>query len=513
MPREVPPPDERTDPFALVDDPERYQTTGWFRAFDSRPAPLIVVARDVSDIVTAVRFCAARGISIVARGTGHDYLGRSLSPDGVVISTHRLRHVIMGDTHLRGTDHDDASTSSAVHLQAGARWLDAYLQVDPRSLYVQGGGCTSVGVAGFTLGGGFGSFSRRFGTSAGNLLEAEVVTAGGEVLLASEVEHPDLFWALRGGGAGLGIVSRLTMRTHPRPAMLGAAVGTIRAYSDRAYRNLIRELVDVLPSLCDDHWGEQIRLHEDGTLQVLMLAAEITDLEARDAWRPLLSWVSERPHDFDADVRVSATEFRSFWDASAWESVAPDMIRRPGPSDTSGHFWWSDNQKAVSQYIHAYMSRWLTMRAVVETPDAVADALFEATRHWSVSLHFNKALAGASPDALERERATAINPVAFASAALVIIEAGDRPVLPGVPGFEPDLKRASHEADRVAAAMAPIRRVTPDSGSYVNEADYFEPDWQRSFWGPHYDRLLAVKRRYDPDNVFRIHHAVGSDLS
>lgn len=501
-----------TDPFAVVDDPTRYQTTGWFRAFDSRPGAVVVVARDTSDIATTVAFCAEREIPVVARATGHDYLGRSTCPDGVVIATHLMRNVVLGDSHP--TDGGATYVGPVAQLQVGARWIDAYGELDPRNLYIQGGGCTTVGVAGFTLGGGFGSFSRRFGTSAGNLLEAEIVTATGEVLRTHESENPDLFWALRGGGAGLGIASQLTMRTHPRPTMLGAAVGTVRAHTARAYRQLIRELVDYMPTLCDDHWGEQIRLHEDGTLQVLMLAADVTDSEACDAWRPLLSWVSEKSHDFDVNVDVRANEFRSFWDASAWESVAPEMIRhRPSPSDNSGHFWWADNQKAVSQYIHAYASRWLTMRAVAETPDTVADALFEATRHWSVSLHFNKALAGASPIALERERTTAINPVAFESAALVIIEAGEQPAAPGVPGNEPDFERASRDAERVAAAMAPIRRVTPDSGSYVNESDYFEPDWQTSFWGPHYERLLAVKRRYDPNNVFRIHHAVGSDLS
>ncbi len=139
----------------------------------------------------------------------------------------------------------------AISLGAGARWLEAYQALQPNGRYVQGGGCTSVGVAGFTLGGGFGTFSRRFGTAAGNLLEAEVVTASGNIVVANSYSHPELFWALRGGGFGLGVVTRFTMRTHEPPPTLGAAAGTIKANSADAYRRLIRRLVDIFPLLCD----------------------------------------------------------------------------------------------------------------------------------------------------------------------------------------------------------------------------------------------------------------------
>ena len=107
--------------------------------------------------------------------------------------------------------------------------------------YVQGGGCTTVGVAGLTQSGGFGSFSKHYGLAAAGLLEAEVVTADGKIRIANACTNSDLFWALKGGGGGsFGVVSKLTLRMHDLPEFLGGAIFTIKASSDDAYRRLIR---------------------------------------------------------------------------------------------------------------------------------------------------------------------------------------------------------------------------------------------------------------------------------
>jgi FAD/FMN-containing dehydrogenase len=104
----------------------------------------------------------------------------------------------------------------AVSVGAGAIWLHVYDAVTTKAgRYVQGGGCTTVGVAGLVQSGGFGNFSKNYGTAAASLLEAEVVTADGEVRIANDCSNPDLFWALNGGGGGtFGVVTRLTLKTH-----------------------------------------------------------------------------------------------------------------------------------------------------------------------------------------------------------------------------------------------------------------------------------------------------------
>jgi FAD/FMN-containing dehydrogenase len=130
----------------------------------------------------------------------------------------------------------------AVTIGSGAIWSQAYDVVTTKGGgYVQGGGCTTVGVAGLIQSGGFGSFSKHFGMAAASLLEAEVVTADGTVRIANACTNPDLFWALKGGGGGtFGAVSKLTLRVHDLPEFGGGANFSVKAVSDEAYRRLIR---------------------------------------------------------------------------------------------------------------------------------------------------------------------------------------------------------------------------------------------------------------------------------
>jgi FAD/FMN-containing dehydrogenase len=502
------------NPFFVEDEPGTAHTTGWRGAFEVGPSPLVVAAESTEDVAAGVRFAADHSVRVAVKGTGHDYLGRSSAPDALLIWTHRMRDVTVHDAWVATGAAAGEPGMPAVTVGAGTRWLEAYLALAQHGRYVQGGGCTTVGAAGgFTQGGGFGSFSRRYGTAAGNVLEVEVVTASGEVVVANDALHPDLFWALRGGGGGtFGVVTKMTMRTHPMPGTLGTVAGTIRARDDGTFRELLRELVRVLPGLCDDHWGEQIRVNEDNSVGFSLLAADLPDEAAHAMWSPFLAWVEGRPDMFTSDVFVVTVPFDSFWDARVWDEVLPDLIHHDDrPGQPSGMFWWAANQNEVSQYLDTYQSRWLPRRLLQGAPERLARTLFDASRHWHFSLHFNKALAGASSEAQERDRTTSVNPSVFEAAALVITASSQQHRFPGVPGYEPDHELGAQRAARVTAAMNVIREVTPDAGSYVNETDYFEPDWRSSFWGSHYPKLLEVKRRYDPANLFRVHHGVGCE--
>ena len=105
-----------------------------------------------------------------------------------------------------------------------------------------------------------------------------------------------------------------------------------------------------------------------------------------------------------------------------------------------------------------------------------------------------------------------MNPVVYDAAALAIVAASGTGY-PGVRGHEPNVAEGQAAKAEVTAAMAILRAATPGSGSYVNETDWFEPDWQRSLWGKSYDRLLAIKRRLDPGGVLFCHHCVGSEVA
>jgi FAD/FMN-containing dehydrogenase len=501
------------NPYAIQDAPGAFLTTGWLGAYENRHSPRAVAAESAADIVAAVEFARDREIRLVIKGAGHDYLGRSSAPGSVLVWTHRMREITVHDA-FRPTGTDQPAVP-AITLGAGTRWLEAYQALAGHGRYVQGGGCVSVGAAGgFTQGGGFGSFSRRYGTAAGNVLEAEVVTASGDIVVANAAQHADLFWAVRGGGGGtFGVVTRLTMRTYPMPDTCSAVTGTIRASGDAEFRRLIQALAGFLPSLCNDRWGESVLLSGDNSAEFFMLAVDLGDEEARAAWRPFLDWVQRQPSAFTSTVSIGTVPFGITWDARWRDREAPDSIchdDRPGAPRE--RFWFAMDQHEVSCYLHSFGSWWLRRRLFDDTPGALADALFEASRHWPFRLELNKALSGAAPDAVARDRGTAINPAVFDAAVLALAASWQQYAFPGVPGHEPDAELGAVCARRVGQAMGVLRALAPGAGSYVNQADYFEPDWQQNCWGDNYPRLLQVKRRYDPANIFRVHHGVGSEI-
>jgi FAD/FMN-containing dehydrogenase len=501
------------NPWAIEDDPGAFHTTGWHGVYVSAHSPQVVAAESAADIATAVDFAREHDAGLVIKGTGHDYLGRSCAPGSLMIWTHRMREVTVHDAFVPAGSPAGQAGVPAITVGAGTRWLEAYQALLPYGRYVQGGGCVTVGAAGgFTQGGGFGSLSRRYGTAAGNMLEAEVVLASGEIVTANAIQHPDLFWALRGGGGGtFGVVSKLTLSTYPAPQSLGLVTGTITASTDADFRRLIGRLALVLPSLCDDHWGEHIGFACINVVEFGLVAADLPDEHLQALWAPFLDWVTARPDAYRCDVSAQTTPFAPLWDHEARSLLAPDSIRRDDrPGAPAGRFWNAANQNEVSWYVHAYQSQWLPRR-LLEAPDTLADTLYRASRPWGLRLDFNKALSGAAPSALARDRATAINPSVFDAAALVLSASWQECTYPGVPGHEPDVKLAEAGQQAVSDVMDIIRAAAPDAGSYVNETDYHQRDWQHSFWGDNYARLLGIKHTYDPGNLFRVHHGVGSE--
>jgi FAD/FMN-containing dehydrogenase len=502
------------NPWAIEDDPGAFHTTGWHGAHVSEHSPRVVAAESAADIAAAVDFARENGTGLVIKGTGHDYLGRSCAPGALMIWTHRMRDVTVHDAFVPAGSPAGAAGVPAITVGAGTRWLEAYQALLPYGRYVQGGGCVTVGAAGgFVQGGGFGSLSRRYGTAAGNMLEAEVVLASGEIVTASATAHPDLFWALRGGGGGtFGVVSRLTLRTYPAPRTLGRVTGTITASSDADFRRLIGRLATVLPALCDDHWGEHVAFAFTNVAEFGLMAADLPDDRLQAIWAPFLDWVTAQPDAYRCDVSARTGPF-AIWDYQARSQLAPDSIGHDDrPGAPPGRFWNAGNQFEVSWYLHAYQSRWLPRR-VLDTPDTLADALFRASRPLAVRLDFNKGLSGAAESALARDRATAMNPAVFDAAALALCASWEPCAYPGVPGHEPDIKLAETGQQAVTQVMDIIRAVAPEAGSYLNETDFHQPDWQRSFWGGNYARLLEIKHAYDPASLFRVHHGVGSETT
>jgi FAD/FMN-containing dehydrogenase len=532
------------NPYWVADQPGLTQTLGWVDAWTTRPSVYAVAARNASDIAAAVNFARDRGLRLVVKGRGHSYLGASDAPDSLMIWTRHMTGIEMHPAFVPQGCQGKLVPQAAVTLGAGTHWMQAYQAVTTQGgRYVQGGGCTTVGVAGLTLGGGFGSFSKRFGTAAASLLEVEVVTADGRIQIANECINPDLFWALKGGGGGtFGVVSKLTVRTHDLPENFGDANFDIRAPSDEAYRSLLNEFVSFYAEkLFNEHWGEQVKVRRENILEIRMVSQGLKREQAQKLWQPFLDWIKKSPYGYSIPRPgpvISDIPARRNWDVdwrvAHWpEAVFPrngnplnaimddvlvHVMHEPvfqrderlgaAPSDA----WWGGDAGQVAQYLWAYQSLWMPAAALARNSQArLVEALFAGSRHADIGLHFNKGLAGAPPAAIAAAKDTAMNPAVLSAFALAIVASGQGPAYPGIAGHEPDILKGRAATKAIDQCLAQLRTVAGRNGSYVNETNYFEADWQQSFWGDNYARLRAIKQKYDPDGLFFVHHGVGSE--
>ena len=501
------------NPFFLGDQPAGTQLTGWLDAWSPAPSVYAVAATTAADVAAAVDFARQKRLRLVVKGGGHSYQGTSNAADSLLVWTRKMNSVTLLDDFVPQGCERIARPCPAVRIGAGAMWADAYDAVTTRAgRYVQGGGCTSVGVAGLVQSGGFGSCSKGFGTAAASLLEAEIVTADGAIRTVNAARDPELFWALKGGGGGSwGVVTQLTLRTHALPVHFGSVGGSIQAKSDAAFRELIdRFLAFYRERLLNPHWGESVKIRPENVLEVSMVSQGLDDREMDAAWQPFLDWARASGDLRTVDVSVGSGSSRQWWDVEARRKRGSDaLFSDPRPGAPVHHAWWRGDGEQVSAYIHAYDSLWLQAGLLDSAARGrLAEALLAASRHFAVELHFNKGLAGASPESLGATRDTATNPAVLEAFALAIIATGGAPPLAG-PAF--DGARAQRNRESVGRSAAALRALDPDAGSYVSESDYFNPRWREAFWGGNYRRLRAAKEAYDPDGLFFVHHGVGSE--
>ena len=187
----------------LPEDPSYDRKRKIFNGMVDRRPAIIAGCSSVSDVVQAVNFGRKNGLEIAVYNGGNHVTGWCLSDGGLVI-----------DMRAMNTVRVDPETRTA-RVGGGAIWSDVDTGCRSYGLAVPGGTVPTVGVAGLSLGGGWGYLARKFGLSCYNLLSVELVTAHGEVITASKEEHPDLFWALHGGGGNFGVATELTFSLHP----------------------------------------------------------------------------------------------------------------------------------------------------------------------------------------------------------------------------------------------------------------------------------------------------------
>lgn len=526
------------NPFYVGDLPGATQSSGWLDAWMPAPSAYAVAAESAADVAAAVNFARERKLRLVIKGGGHSFQGTSCAPDSLLIWTRRMNRIVLHDAFVPQGCAGHVAPKPAVEVGAGAIWLHVYEAVTGKAgRFVRGGGCTTVGVAGLVQSGGFGNFSKQFGTAAGSLLEAEVVTADGQVRVANACRDPDLFWGIKGGGGGtFGVITNLVLKTFELPEAFGSAQLTVKAISDEAFRRLIGQFIDFYRDrLLNPHWDGTFQVRHDNTLAVSMISQGLDPLPAGAewhpflewpasgwdklaagrVWRPFLDWIAASAQDYHlaAPPTIASMPARDFWNADFYRAHAPGAIvadDRPGAM--RGDYWWVGDGPDIGAFWHGFQSTWLSVSLLeADQAERLADALFVASRYWSVELQPSKGLAGAPPDALAAARDTATNPAALDAFALAIVAGNGPPPYPDIEGHVPDLARARRNANAIGRATAELRKLVPNPGSYVSESDFFEEDWQHAFWGDNYPRLRAAKATYDPDGLFFVHHGVGSE--
>jgi len=427
----------------------------WNGTIDRRPA-LIARCRGTADVVDAVSFAREHELLVSVRGGGHNVAGTAVCDGGLMIDLSLMRGVYV-DPHAR-----------TARVQGGATWGDVDRETQVFGLATPGGAISTTGVAGLTLGGGYGHLRRKYGLSCDNLRSVELVTADGQVLTASETEHADLFWAIRGGGGNFGIITSFEFRLHPvgptvmlcAPMYALAEAATIlprwrdfmAAAPEELSCNAAFWSIPDVPMFPEQLRGQPILVLAG------MYAADVDDgarviQPLRELGMPLL--------DLSGPVAYTAAQ-------SGFDAFFP-----PGTQ----HYYW----KAI------YLDR---------LDDEVIAAAVEsgAGRPSPLTLlpiwHMGGAISRVDPAATAFARRDA--PYMFSLDSTWTDPAdGERNI-----AWTRDVWRAMH---RFSSAPA-----------YLNFPGFGEEgqDLVKAAYGANYDRLVAVKTRYDPTNFFRMNQNI-----
>ena len=425
----------------------------WNGAIDRRPR-LIARCSSTADVAAAVRFARDRDLEIAVRGGGHNVAGTAVCDDGIVIDLSAMRAVKV-----------DVASGKAL-VQGGALWGDVDRQTQAHGLATTGGIVGHTGVGGLTLGGGLGFLMRKHGLAIDNLLAAEVVTADGEVITASADEHPDLFWALRGGGGNFGIVTEFQFALHRVGPTVMAGPVFWAADDTVDVLHFYREFAAKAP----DELGTVVRLGTVPPLPVIPIEVH---------WRPAIA-VACCYAGAVKDGESAVQELRRFGKPLAdLLSPSPYAAFQGALDGTVPHGW------------HYY---WKSANLAGLTDDAirvVANQAYAATspRSYSAMFHMRGAVSRVPHDA-----------TAYAGR-----DVAHNIVIDGV--WLPEESGETGEAEtawvrRFFHALQPNRA----DGVYVNFLDS-DDDARRvrdAYGDVNYRRLAEVKAKYDIDNVF--HH-------
>lgn len=432
------------------DDPGYPEARILFNTMIDRRPGLIAQCAGVEDVVRAVRFGRDLGLEISVRGGGHGVAGKALTEGGLMIDLRRMHAVSV----------DPAARTATVAGGATMSHLDRATQ--PFGLATTGGRVSTTGVGGFTLGGGGGWLDRKFGLACDNLLAVELVTAAGEVVTASATEHPELFWALHGGGGNFGVATAVTFRLHP----LATVTACLLFWPPAAGPTVLRAYRDFIAAAPDEVGGGAIYL--TGPAEAFVPA----DLHGRLAFLTLVVYAGP-----EAAAREVAAPLFALQPAGQLVAEMPYADFQCMLDDPPGYRnYWS------AEYLSAF-------------PDPAVDLFCARAADMLVPSPSQHVL---FPQGGAVARGPAEFPVPWRHAPLIA-----HPF--GLWADPADDDRARQWARDIRADLAPWA-----SGAvYLNFIGDEGHDRVVAGFGPeNYARLAGVKARYDPDNVFHLNHNI-----
>jgi FAD/FMN-containing dehydrogenase len=420
--------------------------TIWNRMIDRRPA-LIARCAGADDVVTAVRFGREHDLLTSVRGGGHNVTGHAVCEGGLMIDLSPMKSAQV-DPEKR-----------IIRVEPGLTWKELDTATQRHGLATTGGIVSTTGIAGLTLGGGHGWLMRRHGLACDNVSAVEIVTADGRRLRASAEEHPDLFWGVRGGGGNFGVVSAFEFRLHPLATILGGfllyPLTRAREVLD-AYRDCTLTAPDELTV------AVLITTWHDGTPVIAAVVCHSGDVEVGQRLvQPLRALGSPI---LDAVRPMAYGELQTMFDAT----------------NPPGAWYYKTGYLDGGKVQGARFVDALIDHADFPSPSPLSRIVIE---------HLGGAMGRVPADA-----------TAFVHRGAPF----DLIVIAG--GFRPDEREKNVQwARTTSAAMRPFM----SGAAYVNYLDGDAgADAVRAAYGPAYDRLVALKDRYDPDNVFRLNQNI-----
>ncbi len=416
---------------------------------DKRPA-LIVRCRNAEHVVAALRLAREDSLEVSVRGCGHNVAGRAVCHGGLMIDLNLMKSAVV-DQRER-----------TVRAEPGLNWGEFNAATQAHGLAVTGGTISTTGIAGLTLGGGFGWLMGKFGFAADNLISAEVVTAQGEIVTASADQHPDLFWALRGGGGNFGVVTAFTFRLYPvGPLITGG-------FNFWPYE----QAVDVLKLFRE----ESAKISDDMSL----VAALVRSPEAPH--QPLAGIIACHAGP-EADAERELATIRSFG-----TPVVEAIVRKPY-EDVNAQYDFGFPDRALNYWKSSFMR---------DLPDPAIETMVA---------DFDRCPSRMSIMMIEDIHGAATR-VPVTATAIPHRSPGFNLLIPSV-WLDP-----SQTGANVAWTRSTFEHLLPffADGRYVNYLDDDEAsrggDPVRAAYGVNYERLVDVKTHYDPDNLFHLNYNI-----